>query len=57
MIDISVFIIIKLKQREGKGFAQGYQLVSSRDELQARLPGPEVHVQDSFTLSHILEQK
>lgn len=55
MIDISVFIIIKLKQREGKGFAQGYQLVSSRDELQARLPGPEVHVQDSFTLSHILE--
>ena len=55
MIDISVFIIIKVKQREGKGLAQGYQLVSSRDELQARLPGPKVHIQDSFTLSHILE--
>ena len=55
MIDISVFIIIKLKQREGKGLAQGYQLVSSRDELQARLPGPKVHIQDSFTLSHFLE--
>lgn len=55
MIDILVFIIIKLKQREGKGLAQGYQLVSSRDELQAGLPGPEAHIQDSVSLSHILE--
>ena len=55
MIDILVFIIIKLKQREGKGLAQGYQLVSSRDELQAGRPGPEAHIQDSVSLSHILE--
>ena len=34
MTDISVFITIKLKWREGKGLAQGHQLVSSSAELQ-----------------------